>query len=308
MTIIYSIIIPIFRPTEYLQKLLEEIDCQFTAETIYEIILVDDSDSDASWNFITTLINCPNRKGIRLAKNFGQHCAILAGILFAKGKYIITIDDDGQHDPVELRKLMAAMNDSVDVVYGYALTLSHSRWRNWTSQISKLILSNMTGIYHMRNISAYRIFRTECLKREFMELGSDINIDVMLSWVTNRFQAVGVRHHARTQGQSGYSFFRLLKHMSNLYVGYTTIPLRLVTIAGLTAFTIGGFLMLYVIYVFYTSDNIVPGFAFTAISIMLFSGVQMISLGIIGEYIARIHVATNKKPTFLVKTTYSQQS
>ena len=201
---------------------------------------------------------------------------------------------------------MAAMNDSVDVIYGYALKLSHPRWRNWSSQISKLILSNMTGIHHMRNISAYRIFRAECLKREFMEIGSDINIDVMLSWVTNRFQAVGLRHHARTQGQSGYSFFRLLKHMSNLYVGYTTIPLRLVTISGLTAFTIGGILMLYVIYVFYTSDNVVPGFAFTAISITLFSGLQMISLGIIGEYIARIHVATNKKPVFLVKTTYSQ--
>lgn len=307
MNIVYSIIIPVFRPTKYLQQLLKEIDCQFTADTIYEIILVDDSDSDASWNFITTLINSSNRNGIRLTKNFGQHCAILAGILCAKGKYIITIDDDGQHDPAELNKLMAAMNDSVDVVYGYALRLSHSKWRNWTSQISKLILSNMTGIYHMRNISAYRIIRADCLKREFLGIGSDINIDVMLSWVTNRFQAVGVRHHARRQGQSGYSFFQLLKHMSNLYIGCTTIPLRLVTIAGLTAFTIGGFLMLYVICVFYTSNNIVPGFAFTAISIMLFSGLQMISLGIIGEYIARIHVATNKKPIFVVKTTYPQQ-
>lgn len=306
MEIIYSIIIPVFQPTKKLQKLLTNIDYQYNTKKVYEIIIVDDSDCDKSWTFINTFINCSNRKSIQLTKNFGQHGAILAGLSSAKGKYIITIDDDGQHDPEELGRLMAAMDDGVDVVYGYPLISHHARWRNWSSQISKFILSKITGIYHMRHISAFRIFRTECLKTEYAELGSDVNIDVMLSWVTSRFQAVGVRHHARTEGQSGYSFFRLLKHMSNLYIGYTTVPLRIVTITGLVAFTVGVLLMVYVIYKFYTSNNVVPGFAFTAVTIILFSGLQMISLGIIGEYIARIHILTNKKPAFVVKATHSK--
>jgi glycosyltransferase involved in cell wall biosynthesis len=298
-----SVVIPVYNSATTLKDLIHRLSALLEqAAVAYEIILVNDGSRDASWDEIVALSREDGRlMGINLMRNYGQHNALLAGIRAAHGQVIVTMDDDLQNPPEEIPKLLARLDEGSDVVYGTPLREQHGVWRDLTSQVTKLALQNAMGADTARNVSAFRAFRTE-LRDAFAHYQSPfVSIDVLLTWSTTRFAAVSVSHHPRVIGETNYTFGKLLTHALNMMTGFSTLPLQVASLVGF-AFTLFGLAVLaFVIGRFLIEGGSVPGFPFLASVIAVFSGAQLFALGIIGEYLARMHFRTMDKPPYTVR-------
>ena len=269
-----------------------------------EIILVNDASRDGSWGCIGKLAAAePCIHAINLMRNYGQHNAILCGVRAARNECIVTIDDDLQHPPEEIPKLLEALQRGYDVVYGTPEHEQHGLWRDAASRVTKLALQSAMGADTARQVTAFRAFCTK-LRDAFADFsGPFVSIDVLLTWGTTRFASVLVRHEPRTIGRSNYTFTKLLIHALNMMTGFSTLPLQLASWTGFV-FTLGGIVILiYVVGRFLIQGGSVPGFPFLASMIALFSGAQFFALGIIGEYLARMHFRTMDKPSYVVRDT-----
>ena len=250
----------------------------------------------------------PRVRGIRFSRNYGQHNALLCGIRAARCNVIVTLDDDLQNPPEEIPKLLARLSEGFDVVYGAPTQEQHGFLRNQASRITKIALQSAMGADTARHVSAFRAFRTR-VRDAFEGFRSPyVSIDVLLTWGTTRFSYLGVRHDPRTVGSSNYSLRKLITHALNMMTGFTTIPLQLASIAGF-AFSLFGFCILgYVVIRYLIQGGTVPGFAFLASIVAIFSGVQLAALGIIGEYLARMHLRTMDRPPYLVQESTMQSA
>lgn len=298
-----SVVVPVFRAELTLQDLYRQLVAVLDEQgTAFEVIFVEDSGGDASWSIIESLAGQDSRiRGIRLNRNYGQHNALLCGIRSARNDVIVTMDDDLQHPVEEIATLLAALTPDIDVVYGAPVRQRHGLLRNLASQMTKLALSSAMGAETARNVSAFRAFRTG-LRAGFSEYRSpSVSIDVLLTWSTTRFATVRVEHRPRTTGVSGYSVGKLISHAINLLTGFSTLPLRVASIIGFAFVLLGIVIMLYVLVNFIVHGAEVPGFAFLASIITIFSGAQLFALGIFGEYLARIHFRTMDRPTYVVR-------
>lgn len=297
-----SFVVPVYRSAESLPELHRRISAVFGGgEQDLEIVLIEDCGGDDSWSVIEQLAAVDSRvRGFRLSRNYGQHNALLCGIREARGDVILTLDDDLQHPPEQLPKLLAKLEEGFDVVYGPPEREQHGLLRDLASQITKLALEGAMGAANARQVSALRVFRTR-LRDAFAEYRSPaVNIDVLLTWATTSFAAVKVRHETRKYGQSGYTPRNLIRHALNMMTGFSTLPLHFASLTGL-CFTLFGLLILAYVFIRWLMDgSTVPGFAFLASLIAIFSGAQMMALGIIGEYLARMHFRTMEQPAYLV--------
>jgi glycosyltransferase involved in cell wall biosynthesis len=274
----------------------------------YELILVNDGSRDDSWQVIDQLVrDYAWVRGFDLMRNYGQHNALLCGIRAAQYEIIATIDDDLQHPPTEIAKLLDKLAEGYDVVYGTPMRQQHGLWRDLASELTKIALQGSMGVDVARNVSAFRVFRARVREAFVNYHGSFINIDVLLTWGTTRFAAIPVRHDERKFGVSNYTFRKLVTHALNMITGFSVLPLQLASLTGF-AFTVFGMLVLvYVVGRYLIQGGVVPGFAFLASIIALFSGAQLFALGIIGEYIARIHFRTMDRPSYVVRITTAAQ-
>jgi len=268
----------------------------------YEIILINDGSQDKSWQTIVNLSQkYPKVKGVNLMRNYGQHNALLCGIRLAQYKFIITMDDDLQHPPVEISRLIKKVNEGYDVVYGIPDKTKHALWRNLASKITKLALQSIMGVDIARKVSAFRIFRTSLRKAFENYHATNISIDVLLTWATVNFSVVSIKHKPRLSGKSNYSFKMLLNHAINMITGFSVLPLQFASFLGFV-FTVFGFgILVYVIGRYFIIGDHVTGFPFLASIVAIFSGVQLFALGIIGEYIAKIYFKTLNHPIYVIK-------
>jgi glycosyltransferase involved in cell wall biosynthesis len=298
-------VIPVHRSAGSLPLLLPRLTAALEAlGPAHEIILVDDGSPDASWSVISAAASADSRiHGIRLMRNFGQPNALLVGIRTAKFRTIVTLDDDLQNPPEEIAKLVERLTDDVDVVYGTPIDEKHSLWRAAASRLTKYALEEAMGAPAARSVSSFRVFRTD-LRRAFDRFQSpDMSLDVLLTWATTRFAAVSVRHEPRAEGRSNYTFGRLVHHALNLITGFSSRPLRIASMIGFLFTIFGGVVLVVVVVRFLAGGNSVPGFPFLASIIAIFSGVQLLILGIIGEYLARMHVRLMERPTYVIMET-----
>jgi glycosyltransferase involved in cell wall biosynthesis len=298
-----SVVIPVFRAAASLPELHRRlIEVCGAAPGGLEIVFVEDCGGDDSWEVIQSLARSDSRvRGIRLNRNYGQHNALLCGIREARGAVIITIDDDLQHPPEELPKLLERLEQGYDVVYGPPDREQHGILRNLASQITKLALEGAMGAENARQVSALRVFRTR-LRDAFADYRSPtVNIDALLTWATSRFSALPVRHEPRKFGQSGYTTTMLLRHAFNMMTGFSIRPLQLASFIGFGFAAFGVVVLAYVLVRWLIDGSAVPGFAFLASIIAIFSGAQMLALGIIGEYLARMHFRTMERPPYVVR-------
>ncbi|MFZ6028799.1 MAG: glycosyltransferase family 2 protein [Chloroflexota bacterium] len=298
-----SIIIPVYNSAEILPRLLPQLEArlpQLAGE--YEIILVNDGSRDRSWQVITELSQqYPRLRGINLMRNYGQHNALLCGIRQARYEVIVTMDDDMQHPPEEIAKLLDKLDEGYDMVYGPPLSERHGLWRDAASQVTKLALQSAMGASTARQVSAFRAFRTEIRQAFDNYTGPFVSIDVLLTWGTTRFAAVPVRHEPRTIGVSNYTFRKLVTHALNMMTGFSVAPLQFASLIGF-AFTIFGMgVLVYVIGRYLILGYSVAGFPFLASIIAIFSGAQLFALGIIGEYLARMHFRLMEKPSYTIR-------
>lgn len=236
-------------------------------------------------------------------RNFGQHNALLVGVRAARYRLIVTLDDDLQNPPEEISKLLGGLTDDIDVVYGTPIWEQHSVWRAAASRVTKFALEEAMGAAVARSVSAFRVFRTD-LRRAFERYQSpDISIDVLLTWATTRFATVAVRHEPRADGRSNYTFGRLAHHALNMMTGYTTRPLRIASLVGFLFTIVGAVVFIVVVLRSVIAGDAVPGFPFLASIVAVFSGVQLLILGIMGEYVARMHLRLLERPTYVVGET-----
>lgn len=297
-----SVVVPVYNSEDSLELLVERMQPVLEKHTAsFELILVDDGSRDDSWRTAGELRRRHDWiRAIKLLRNYGQHSALLCGIRAARHEVIVTIDDDLQHPPEEIPALLAGIEEGFDVVYGVPKAEPHGLWRGFASQTTKLALKTAMGVEVAKNVSAFRAFRTR-IRDAFADYHSAlVSIDVLLTWGASRFDARRVRHDPRRHGSSNYTFRMLVTHAFNMITGFTTAPLQLASILGLLSASFGGVLLLYVLIRFVLQGVAVPGFAFLASAIALFAGVQLFALGMIGEYLARIHMRTLNKPPYSI--------
>jgi undecaprenyl-phosphate 4-deoxy-4-formamido-L-arabinose transferase len=301
-----SVIVPVYNSQETLDALVERLEAvlrKTAGDGAFEVILVNDASRDQSWQVVQRLSAArPWVRGIDLMRNYGQHNALLCGIRSATFDKIVTLDDDLQNPPEEIPVLLAKLNEGLDVVYGKPQALQHGLLRNLASWVTKAVLKGAMGAETARNISAFRIFRT-VLRQAFATYRSPfVSIDVLLTWGTTRFAAVDVRHESRAVGKSNYTLKKLLVHAMNLVTGFSTWPLQVASFIGF-AFTVLGILLLLIVLARYLLQPAgrVQGFAFLASVISIFGGAQLFALGVIGEYLARLHFRSMDRPTYTVR-------
>lgn len=297
-----SLIVPVYRSQGMLRELHRRIAA--AVEPIdpgFELILVEDCGGDESWSVIQSLArDDPRVRGIQLARNYGQHNALLCGIREARGEIIVTLDDDLQNPPEEIPKLLAKLEEGFDMVYGTPAAETHGFLRNQASRITKLALQGAMGAETASKVSAFRAFRAR-LRRAFAGYRSPtVNIDVLLTWGTTRFASITVRQDERTIGASGYTLRKLITHALNMMTGFSTLPLQMASVLGFLFALLGLLVLAYVMIRYLVGGSSVPGFPFLASIIAIFSGVQLFALGIFGEYLARMHFRSMERPPYTV--------
>jgi glycosyltransferase involved in cell wall biosynthesis len=296
------VVVPVYNSASTLSQLRERVEEALGPAGIdYELILVNDGSRDESWERILDAARAdPRVRGVNLARNYGQHNALLAGIRAAQGETIATIDDDLQNPPEEIAKLLAKLDEGYDVVYGSATERRHGLLRALGTRLTKFALRITIGDVIAEQASAFRVFRTRLRDAFAGYAGPYVSIDVLLSWGTTRFAAIPVASAARAEGRSSYSFGRLATHALNVLTGFSTRPLRAASLVGLF-FTLFGFGVFVYAVVRWLVGGAVPGFPFLASIISIFAGVQLVTLGVIGEYLARMHLRIMDRPPYAVR-------
>ncbi len=303
MSQLVSVIIPVYKTTDTLIQLCARIKGALQDYCAYEIILVDDNSSEESWPTIRGI--CKKERlvrGVKLLKNYGQHNALACGISRSKGDIIATLDDDLQHPPECLPELIAELGSTFDVVYGKPQERSTTLIRQLISKATKNVLSILARDENIAvNASALRVFQGRLRVLFNSHANPSTNVDVVLSWGASNYCIRPVNFNFRAQGDSGYSLKRLARHATNILTGMTTTPLRLASILGVTMFAFGLLLIIYLVSIGIAYGTPVPGFMFIATTICLFNGAQMLAIGIIGEYLARVYLRASDRPCFIVR-------
>lgn len=297
-----SLVVPVFRSRDTLPELYRRIAAAVEPlDPAFELVLVEDGGGDGSWDVIEDLARRhPRVRGLKMARNYGQHNALLCGIRAARGEVVVTLDDDLQNPPEEITVLLSKLDEGHDVVYGKPRQERHGFLRDQASRITKLALQGAMGAETAANVSAFRAFRTR-LREAFADYRSPtVSIDVLLTWGTIRFAAVTVRHDERQAGSSGYTLRQLVTHALNMMTGFSTLPLQLASVVGFVFGTLGFLVLAYVVMRYFVEGSGVPGFPFLASIIAIFSGVQLFALGIFGEYLARMHFRSMERPTYVM--------
>jgi glycosyltransferase involved in cell wall biosynthesis len=298
-----SVVVPTYGNAQGLEPLANDISKTLQRENrAFEILFVNDGSPDATWDAIQRLNNLhPEVRGINLMRNYGQHNALLAGILNARQEVIITLDDDFQTPPTEIPKLLKRLDEGFDLVYGARDKEQHGLVRNLASRLTKWALQHTMRARLARSITSFRAFRTD-LMRDYPRNGPPaVLIDALLDWTAEKVTSVPVEHRQRETGKSNYSWSKLTKHAVNMVTGLSVVPLQLAVLLGFLTTFFGLCLFIFVIASYFLQGTKVPGFNFLAVVILLFSGVQLCVLGIIGEYLSRIYLRLLGKPAFVIK-------
>ncbi len=297
-----SVVIPVYRGADTISELVTQlVQTLESCAADFEILFVNDGSPDNSWEVITRLTRqYPQVRGINLLRNYGQHNALLCGIRQTRMEVIVTLDDDLQNPPREIPRLLEKLAEGYDVVYGTPSQEQHGLWRDLASQVTKLALQSTMGVDTARQVSAFRAFRS-VVRQGFADFHSpSVSIDVLLTWGAARFAAVPVAHQPRHAGRSNYSFRKLVRHAMNMVTGFSILPLQLASLMGFVFALFGLLVLIYVVGRYVIQGGSVPGFPFLASTIAIFSGVQLFALGIIGEYLARMHFRLQDRPPYVI--------
>jgi glycosyltransferase involved in cell wall biosynthesis len=298
-----SVVVPVYNSEKSLPLLVERVGRVLLPEGGgIEMILVNDGSRDQSWAVIRRLVRAHRWiRGINLMRNCGQHNALLCGIRAARFDVVVTIDDDLQNPPEEIPGLLRKIEEGFDVVYGTAVTGGHGFLRNTASKLTKITLQKTMGSETARSVSAFRAFRTQLREAFSHYQGAFVSIDVLLTWGTTNFASVPVRNDPRTIGASNYTVRKLVVHAMNMMTGFSTLPLEAASVMGFIFVLFGLVVLAFVLVRWLIIGSVVPGFAFLASTISIFSGAQLFAIGVMGEYLARMHTRLMDRPSYVIR-------
>lgn len=301
---LYSVVVPVYNSEHTLHELYERVSKVFdeTLQEEFEMILVDDGSKDHSYEVMEELHDKDNRvKIIQQARNFGQHPALLCGFKYVKGDFIITMDDDLQHPPEEIPKLVKVMNerDDVDVIIAKYEGRQHNIIRRMGTWVSVYATSKMLKKPRDLEITSFRLIRrfiVDAIVKMDVHLPQIGNLLVQTS---NRIINVPVHHDARKYGKSGYSFKRLAKDLIYDITTNSAFPLIVVRDLGITSFIISVMLALFYLFRYFLYGVSVEGWTTLVLFMLGYNGVILLSIGIIGEYLMHILDEAKKMPNYV---------
>ena len=298
-----SFVIPCYRSEKMIGKVIEEINTTMKGmpQYTYEVVLINDCSPDNTFEAIKDLAaQYPFVKGINLARNFGQHAALMAGFRHVSGDVIVCLDDDGQTPADEVGKLLAKIEEGEDVVYAQYEHKQHSAFRNLGSKVNEIMTRFMLGKPKELYISSYFAARRFVIEDVIRYENSYPYVIGLVLRVTKRISNVTVNHREREEGTSGYTLKKLLGLWFNGFTAFSVKPLRIATVmGGVSAF--GGFAYgLYTMLKKLILPDVPVGFSALMSAIVIFGGMIMLMLGLIGEYIGRIYISLNSAPQYVI--------
>jgi len=300
-----SIIVPVYNGASTIGPLVERLEAEFLNKLSLEVVLVNDgSPKDNSYEVCSAIAReKPWVVFVDLSRNFGEHNAVMAGLNHCSGDFAVIMDDDFQNPPEEVHKLLNELVKGFDVVYSRYAQKKHHPLRNLGSRFNNMIASAMLkkprGLY----LSSFKAINRFVIDEVIRYDGPYPYIDGLILRVTSRYATVEVQHDERTQGESNYTFKKLVSLWLNMFVNFSILPLRIV---GLTGFLFAGLGLLGLVYTLYsklTEPNLPLGWASILSVVLLVNSVQLISIGVLGEYLGRLFMKTNHLPQYVARET-----
>lgn len=311
MSKLISFVIPCYRSEQTIGRVIEEINSTMASlpQYGYEIVLVNDASPDDTFEVIRELCRQQsNICGVNLAKNFGQHSALMAGFHYVRGEIVVCLDDDGQTPASEVGKLLQGIEEGADVVYAKYAHKQHNTFRNFGSKVNELMTRVMLGKPKELYLSSYFAARRFVVEEMLRYTNSYPYVIGLVLRSTKKIINVEVTHREREIGTSGYTVSKLLALWINGFTAFSVKPLRLATVMGVIS-ACGGFL--YGIYTIikklFINPDVVIGFSALMAAIVFFGGVIMLMLGIIGEYIGRIYISLNNSPQYVIRESIDER-
>lgn len=303
---LYSVVVPVYNSEHTLVELYTRLEKVFREEICqpFELILVDDGSKDHSFEIMTDLRRKDSRvKIIQMARNFGQHPALLCGFSHAEGDFIVTMDDDLQHPPEELPKMIQVMNerDDVDVIIASYEGRKHNPIRKLGTKVSVWATSKMLGKDPDLQITSYRLIRRFLVDAILETNTYQPQIGNLLVLTSNRIINVPVRHDARAYGKSGYSFRRLLHDLIYDITAHSAFPLLMVRNVGIISFLISLILGIFYLVRYFMFGTSVQGWTSLMLVLLAFFGITLLSIGIIGIYLMNILNESKKMPHYVIR-------
>ena len=297
-----TIVVPLYNSAATIDRLVAEL-AALPVEGGCELILVNDGSKDNTVEICERLIansTLPITL-VKLARNFGEHNAVMAGLHHANGEYVVSIDDDLQNPPSEVLKLLNhARSNKYEVVYSYYDRKAHGLWRNYgswmTNRVADLLLDKPQGLY----LSSFRCISAFVAKEICRYDGPFAYVDGLILQVTQNIGCVLVEHAPRQAGKSGYTLIKLLKLWLNMVVNFSVMPLHCASLLGFTMAAFG-FLFSLAVVAERTFVGTPLGWSSLMAALLVFSGTQLLVLGVAGEYIGRLYITANKRPQFVVR-------
>jgi glycosyltransferase involved in cell wall biosynthesis len=306
MAILFSIVAPLYNESENIDMLYERIDIvmkKMSAE--YELLFINDGSKDDTLLKILQLSSKHEHvKFIDFSRNFGHQIAVSAGLDYAKGQHIIIIDADLQDPPELIIPMYDKIQNGYDVVYAKRLNRHGESWlKKYTAKIFYRILSNITSVEIPIDTGDFRIMTSKV--NEIIKKMPEQNkyLRGQVAWAGFSQTYVEYDRQARNAGETGYSYSKMIKFAMDGITAFSDIPLRLVTFFGFFVSIIALMLMLYALYSKWIKHDTVQGWSSLMVSILFLGGIQLISIGIIGEYISRINTNTRNRPLYIINNT-----
>lgn len=299
-----SFVIPCYRSENTIETVVQEIreTVAKRPDTDYEIVLVNDCSPDGVWQVIKKLAAADNKiKGICLAKNFGQHSALMAGYGQATGDYIISLDDDGQTPASESFKLVDKLEEGYDVVYGYYQHSAQHLFRRFGTWVNKKMAEAIIGQPKTLRTTSFFIMRKFIVDEIVRYPNPFAYISGLVFRATKNLGNVEVQHRRRLEGRSGYTLAGLIGLWINGFTAFSVKPLRAATFIGILCALVGFLAGLYVVYQKFLNPEIPVGYTSMLATLLFVGGMIMLLLGLIGEYVGRIYISINQSPQYVVR-------
>jgi glycosyltransferase involved in cell wall biosynthesis len=298
-----TFVVPLYFSAETIAGVVREIEA-LSIEGGHEIILVNDGSTDGTAAVCRELIRT-TRIPITLvehARNYGEHNAVLTGWRHARGAYVVNVDDDGQNPPAEAVRLWQhAKAQALDVVFGHYDEKQHAAWRNcgswFTNRVTDWALDKPRGFY----LSSFRCVSAFAANQVTNYAGPYPYIDGLLLQVTQRIGSIAVRHDPRRAGRSTYTLRRLVRLWMSAWINFSVLPLRVATVLGLWVAAIGVLSLFVVAWLWWNDRGPSYGWGWLMAVMLIFSGTQLVLLGVIGEYIGRMFITMNQRPQSVVR-------
>jgi polyisoprenyl-phosphate glycosyltransferase len=299
-----SVVVPVYRGAETVTELVERLGEELRPAYDFEIVLVEDCSPDNSGEVMRSLAaRHPWVVCLHLSRNFGEHNAVLAGLNYASGDFVVIMDDDLQNPPSEVKRLVDQLEAGFDVVYSRYERKQHHWFRNFGSWLNDRVANVMLGKPPKLYLSSFKAISRFVVNELIKFDGPFPYIDGLILRTTLNFKVVTVEHHERAVGTSGYTLTKLIRLWVNMFTSFSILPLRASSLFGLLVAGAGAVLAVLTAIERLRHPELPLGWASIMVAVLLLSGVQLFALGMLGEYLGRLFLKIGGQPQFVVRET-----